>query len=187
MKKCLFAEIYLYFNIFLGIIINSNIRFSPYGLNYLEKNIQVFGSYEKNLNANTDFEIKKLSDKYFFRYDEEGKFTANNSAIFGTSGTNYYYSISDIHLMQLYEELCLVTTNNMRCSSLNRRSALQKLFAVKYFVLPTKTEYIPEYMTFVKEFDTYAGKKKLYRLNNSLPFAVPYKKMFCMQIRILRI
>ena len=78
------------------------------------------------------------------------------------------YSISDIHLMQLYEELCLATTNNMRCSSLNRRSALQKLFAVKYFVLPTKTEYIPEYMTFVKEFDTYAEKKKLYRLNNSL-------------------
>ena len=32
-------------------------------------------------------------------------------------------------------------------------------------------------MTFVKEFDTYAGKKKLYRLNNSLPFAVPYKNV----------
>lgn len=175
-NKNAFLQKFICISIFLGIIINSNIRFSPNGLNYLEKYTS-FGSYEKNLNANTDFEIKKLSDKYFFRYDEEGKFTANNSAIFGTSGTNYYYSISDIYLMQLYEELCLATTNNMRCSSLNRRSALQKLFAVKYFVLPTKTEYIPEYMTFVKEFDTYAGKKKLYRLNNSLPFAVPYKNV----------
>ena len=175
-NKNTFLQKFIYFFVFLGIIVNSNVRFSPYGLNYLEKYTN-YGSYEKNLKSNTDIEIKKLPDDDFFRYDEEQKFTANNSVIFGTHGTNYYYSISDIHLMQLYEELCLATTNNMRCSSLNRRSALQKLFAVKYFVLSTKTEYIPEYMTFVKEFDTYAGKKKLYRLNNSLPFAVPYKNV----------
>ena len=79
--------------------------------------------------------------------------------------------------MQLYEELCLATTNNMRCSSLNRRSALQKIFAVKYFVLPAETEYAPEYMGFVNEFDTYGGKKKLYKLKNPSPFAVPYKNV----------
>ena len=175
-NKNTFLQKFIYFFVFLGIIVNSNVRFSPYGLNYLEKYTN-YGSYEKNLKSNTDIEIKKLPDDEFFRYDEEQKFTANNSVIFGTHGTNYYYSISDIHLMQLYEELCLATTNNMRCSSLNRRSALQKLFAVKYFVLPTETEYAPEYMTFVKEFDTYGGRKKLYKLNNSSPFAVPYKNV----------
>ena len=175
-NKNAFLQKFIYFFVFLGIIVNSNVRFSPYGLNYLEKYTN-YGSYEKNLKSNTDIEIKKLPDDDFFRYDEEQKFTANNSVIFGTHGTNYYYSISDIHLMQLYEELCLATTNNMRCSSLNRRSALQNLFAVKYFVLPTETEYAPEYMTFVKEFDTYGGRKKLYKLNNSSPFAVPYKNV----------
>lgn len=175
-NKNTFLQKFIYFFVFLGIIVNSNVRFSPYGLNYLEKYTNI-GSYGKNLKANTDIEIKKLPDNDFFRYDEEQKFTANNSAVFGTHGTNYYYSISDIHLMQLYEELCLATTNNMRSSSLNRRSALQKLFAVKYFVLPAETEYAPEYMTFVKEFDTYGGKKKLYRLNNPFPFAVPYKNI----------
>ena len=175
-NKNTFLQKFIYFFVFLGIIVNSNVRFSPYGLNYLEKYTNI-GSYGKNLKANTDIEIKKLPDNDFFRYDEEQKFSANNSVIFGTHGTNYYYSISDILLMQFYEELCLATTNNMRCSSLNRRSALQKLFAVKYFVLPAETEYAPEYMTFVKEFDTYGGKKKLYRLNNPSPFAVPYKNI----------
>ena len=175
-NKNTFLQKFIYFFVFLGIIVNSNVRFSPYGLNYLEKYTN-YGSYEKNLKSNTDIEIKKLLDNDFFRYDEEQKFTANNSVIFGTHGTNYYYSISDIHLMQLYEELCLATTNNMRCSSLNRRSALQKLFAVKYFVLPAESEYAPEYMTFVKEFDTYSGRKKLFKLNNPSPFAVPYKNV----------
>lgn len=175
-NKNAFLQKFIYFFVFFGIIVNSNVRFSPYGLEYLEK-YTALGSYGKNLKANTDIEIKKLPTNDFFRYDEEQKFTANNSAIFGTHGTNYYYSIADIHLMQLYEELCLVTTNNMRCSSLNRRSALQKLFAVKYFVLPAETEYAPEYMTFVKEFDTYGGKKKLYKLNSPSTFAVPYKNV----------
>lgn len=175
-NKTFFLQKFIYISIFLGIIINSNIRFSPHGLNYLEKYTS-FGSYGKNLANNTDLEIKKLLDEVFFRYDEEEKFTANNSAIFGTHGTNYYYSISDIHLMQFYEELSFATTTNMRCSSLNRRSALQKLFAVKYFVLPAETKYIPEYMIFVKEFDTYGGKRKLYKLNNSSLFAVPYKNI----------
>ena len=95
-NKNTFLQKFIYFFVFLGIIVNSNVRFSPYGLNYLEKYTN-YGSYEKNLKSNTDIEIKKLPDDDFFRYDEEQKFTANNSVIFGTHGTNYYYSISDIH------------------------------------------------------------------------------------------
>lgn len=175
-KKRKDIRIFSLVSIFIGIVVIAFVRYSPYGLSYLD-DFRESGIYKGNIEKNTDIEISKLNEADFFRYDEENKFTANNAVVFGTHGTNYNYSISDIHLMQLYEELCLATTNNMRCSSLNRRSALQKLFAVKYFVLPTKTEYIPEYMTFVKEFDTYAGKKKLYKLNNSLPFAVPYKNV----------
>ena len=175
-KKRKDIRIFSLVSIFIGIIVIAFVRYSPYGLAYLD-DFRESGIYKGNVEKNTDIEISKLNEADFFRYDEENKFTSNNAIVFGTRSTNYNYSISDINLMQLYEELCLATTNNMRCSSLNRRSALQKLFAVKYFVLPTKTEYIPEYMTFVKEFDTYAGKKKLYRLNNSLPFAVPYKNV----------
>ena len=175
-KKRKYIKIFSLASIFMGIVVIAFVRYSPYGLSYLD-DFRESGIYKGNVEKNTDIEISKLNEADFFRYDEENKFTANNAVVFGTHGTNYNYSISDIHLMQFYEELCLATTSNMRCSSLNRRSALQKLFAVKYFVLPAETEYAPEYMAFVKDFDTYGGKKKMYRLNNPSPFAVPYKNI----------
>lgn len=175
-KKRKDIRIFSLVSIFIGIIVIAFVRYSPYGLAYLD-DFRESGIYKGNVEKNTDIEISKLNEADFFRYDEENKFTSNNAIVFGTRSTNYNYSISDINLMQLYEELCLATTSNMRCSSLNRRSSLQKLFSVKYFVLPAETEYEPRYMTFVKEFDTYGGKKKMYKLNDSSPFAVPYKNV----------
>ena len=175
-KKRKDIRIFSLVSIFIGIVVIAFVRYSPYGLSYLD-DFREFGIYEGNVAKNTDIEILKLNDADFFRYDEENKFTANNAVVFGTKSTAYNYSISDIHLMQFYEDIALAKTSLMSCSSLNRRSALQKLFAVKYFVLLAETEYAPEYMTFVKEFDTYGGKKKLYKLNNPSPFAVPYKNV----------
>ena len=160
----------------MGIVVIAFVRYSPYGLAYLD-DFREYGIYKGNVKKNTDIEISKLNEADFFRYDEENKFTANNAVIFGTRSTSYNYSLSDIHLMQFYEDIALAKTSLMSCSSLNRRSALQKLFAVKYFVLPAETEYAPEYMAFVKEFDTYGGKKKLYKLNSPSTFAVPYKNV----------
>ena len=175
-KKRKDIRIFSLVSIFIGIVVIAFVRYSPYGLSYLD-DFREFGIYEGNVAKNTDIEILKLNDADFFRYDEENKFTANNAVVFGTKSTSYNYSISDIHLMQFYEDIALAKTSLMSCSSLNRRSALQNLFAVKYFVLPAEADYAPEYMTFVKEFDTYGGKKKLYKLNNPSPFAVPYKNV----------
>ena len=175
-KKRKDIRIFSLVSIFIGIIVIAFVRYSPYGLSYLD-DFREFGIYEGNVAKNTDIEILKLNDADFFRYDEENKFTANNAVVFGTKSTSYNYSISDIHLMQFYEDIALAKTSLMSCSSLNRRSALQNLFAVKYFVLPAEAEYAPEYMTFVKEFDTYGGRKKLFKLNNPSPFAVPYKNV----------
>lgn len=167
---------FIFISVLLGIIINANIRLSPYGLNYFEK-YQESGIYTGNLKSNTDIEILKLTDKDFFRYDEENKFTSNNSVIFGTHGTNYYYSTANIHLMEFYEETALAPTSDMTCHSLNRRTELQNLLNVKYFILPAGKNYVPENMTFIKEFETYGGKKRLYKLNEENLFATPYKKI----------
>ena len=175
-KKRKDIRIFSLVSIFIGIVVIAFVRYSPYGLSYLD-DFREFGIYEGNVAKNTDIEILKLNDADFFRYDEENKFTANNAVVFGTKSTSYNYSISDIHLMQFYEDIALAKTSLMSCSSLNRRSALQNLFAVKYFVLPAEADYAPEYMTFVKEFDTYGGRKKLFKLNNPSPFAVPYKNV----------
>ena len=166
-KKFIFASV------IFGLVLNSTVRFSPYGLNYLEKYNEK-GIYSGNFKSNTDIEIKKLESEDFFRYDEENKFSTNNAAIFGTHGTNYYYSTVNIHLTEFNEATALATTNDMSCHSLNRRRHLQDLFAVKYFVLPSSTAYTPESMAFIKEFNTYGGKKKLYKIENDSAFAQFY-------------
>lgn len=175
-KKRKDIRIFSLVSIFIGIVVIAFVRYSPYGLAYLD-DFRESSIYKGNVEKNTDIEISKLNEADFFRYDEENKFTANNAVVFGTRSTSYNYSLSDIHLMQFYEDIALAKTSLMSCSSLNRRSALQKLFAVKYFVFPAETEYAPEYMAFVKEFDTYGGKKKLYKLNKPSSFAVPYKNV----------
>lgn len=167
---------FIFICVLLGIVINANVRLSPYGLNYLEKYLES-GVYSKNFNSNTDIEILKLADKDFFRYDEENKFSSNNSVVFGTHGTNYYYSTPNIHLIELYEEMALAPTSDMTCRSLNRRTELQSLFNARYFVLPEEKKYVPENMTFIKEFETYGGKKRLYKLNEENLFATSYQKI----------
>lgn len=166
---------FLFVSLLIGVIVNSTVRFSPYCYNYISK-YNKSGIYSENYNASTDSEILKLKEHDFFRYDEDGKFTLNNSAIFGTFGTNYYYSLSDKHLTGLFEEMALATSSRgMQCNGLDKRSSLQNFFAVKYYVQPAGSSYLPENMTFIKEFDTYNGKKKLYKINNASSFATSYK------------
>lgn len=175
-KKCN-LKAYVFAMVSIGVLLNATIRFSPYGLNYLEK-YKKSGIFAGNFNSSTDSEILKLPENDFFRYDEEDKFTANNTVMFGTHGTNYYYSLSDIHLTELYEETALAQTTELTCGSLNRRNSLQNLFDVRYYVLPSDSNYIPSNMVFIKEFNTYGGRKKLYKLNGNNKFAVSYKKTF---------
>ncbi|MGN8887784.1 YfhO family protein [Blautia sp. HCP28S3_G10] len=158
-----------------GIVFNIYYQYSmekDYLSEYAEK-----GEALEKLEAGTDFAVLETGDKTVYRYDQLDSLTYDNSSMqMGTNGTSYYFSVASECIGKFFEEVFLNAPKEHRYENLDGRTILDRLAAVKYFVVREKgTGYLPY------GYSKKAGKAKkdnkkylAYENEHSLPIGYTY-------------
>ena len=87
----------------------------------------------------------KTGDESVYRYDQMGTHSYENSSMqTGTNGTSYYFSVASGDITNFFNEVDLNTPWDYHYENLDSRTILDRLAAVKYFVVKAgEEEYLP--------------------------------------------
>ena len=158
-----------------GIVFNIYYQYSmekDYLSEYAEK-----GEALEKLEAGTDIAVLDTGDKTVYRYDQLDSLTYDNSSMqMETNGTSYYFSVASECIGKFFEEVFLNAPKEHRYENLDGRTILDRLAAVKYFVVREKGDgYLPY------GYSKKAGKAKkdnkkylAYENEHSLPIGYTY-------------
>lgn len=117
--------------------------------------------------------IKQLDDPSLFRYDQYGMAARENTAMQkGLYGTDYYFSVNNSYISQAFDELREKSVMEWMYDSLDGRTIMDRLAAVKYFIIRNGHEADLPY-----SYDTKAAENKnysVYQSQNTLPFIYTY-------------
>lgn len=117
--------------------------------------------------------ITDIDDDSLFRYDQYGMAARENTAMQkGLYGTDYYFSVNNSYISQAFDDLREKSVMEWMYDCLDGRTIMDRLAAVKYFIVRKGHEAdLPySYDTKVAENDNYV----VYETENSLPFAYTY-------------
>lgn len=86
--------------------------------------------------SNTDKAVLNTGDQGVYRYDQYGALPYDNTSMYmGTNSTAYYFSLANGSISQFFNEMYLNTPWEQHYENLDSRTILDRLAAVKYFVI----------------------------------------------------
>ena len=135
------------------------------------------GEAMSKLEAGTDLAILDAGDDSLYRYDQMDALSCENSSMhMGTNGTAYYFSVASESIGRFFDEMYLNTPWEQHYENLDSRTILDRLAAVKYFVVDkNENRYLPYGFTEVKGESKKEKKEyKAYRNNIELPLGYTY-------------
>lgn len=135
------------------------------------------GEAMSKLEAGTDLAVLDAGDDSLYRYDQMDALSCENSSMhMGTNGTAYYFSVASESIGRFFDEMYLNTPWEQHYENLDSRTILDRLAAVKYFVVDkNENRYLPYGFTEVKGESKKEKKEyKAYRNNIELPLGYTY-------------
>lgn len=89
------------------------------------------------LESGADLAVLNTEDPSVYRYDQHASLPYDNSSMkMGTNSTAYYFSVANGFISQFFDEMYLNTPWEQHYENLDGRTILDRLSAVKYFVIP---------------------------------------------------
>ena len=103
------------------------------------------GEAMSKLEAGTDLAVLDAGDDSLYRYDQMDALSCENSSMhMGTNGTSYYFSVASESIGRFFDEMYLNTPWEQHYENLDSRTILDRLAAVKYFVVDkNENRYLP--------------------------------------------
>ena len=135
------------------------------------------GEAMSKLEAGTDLAVLDAGDDSLYRYDQMDALSCENSSMhMGTNVTAYYFSVASESIGRFFDEMYLNTPWEQHYENLDSRTILDRLAAVKYFVVDkNENRYLPYGFTEVKGESKKEKKEyKAYRNNIELPLGYTY-------------
>ena len=135
------------------------------------------GEALEQLEGGTDLAVLDTGDDSVYRYDQQDSLTYDNSSMqMGTNGTSYYFSVASECIGKFFEEVFLNAPKEHHYENLDGRTILERLAAVKYYVVKDKkTGYLPYGFTEKSGYAKKDGKKYLaYGDDHALPLGYTY-------------
>ena len=129
------------------------------------------------LETGTDLAVLDTEDSSLYRYDQMGTHTYENSSMqMGTNSASYYFSVAIGNISNFFDEMYLNTPREDQYDNLDSRTILDRLAAVKYFVVRAgEEEYLPYgYNKMAGEAEKKGKTYRAYECDNALPFGYTY-------------
>lgn len=165
----------LVFFLVASIVANISYQYS-YEKNYLSEFSDSGKALEK-LESGADKAVLATEDTSVYRYDQYGSLPYDNTSMqMGTNSTAYYFSVANGSISRFFNEMYLNTPWEQHYENLDSRTILDRLAAVKYFVMYNDGYgYLPygynqEKGTFKKG----AREYRAYENENALPLGYTY-------------
>lgn len=158
-----------------GILFNMYYQYS-YEKDYLSEFSDQGEALDK-LETGTDLAVLKTGDESIYRYDQMGTHSYENSSMqTGTNSTSYYFSVASGDITNFFNEVDLNTPWDYHYENLDSRTILDRLAAVKYFVVKAgEEEYLPYgYDTLAAEAEKKDRLYRAYECKNALPIGYTY-------------
>lgn len=158
-----------------SIMLNISYQYA-YEKDYLSEFAQKDEAMNK-LRSDMDQAVLHTGDKSLYRYDQYKATPYDNTSMYmGTHSTSYYFSLANGNISDFFSEMYLNTPWEQHYENLDGRTILDRLAAVKYFVISGDDfGYLP--YGYNKEKGS-SGKKKdecrAYENENALPIGYTY-------------
>ena len=126
---------------------------------------------------NSDSLLKSLGDNSFYRIEEAGLGTTQNSCVQrGIKGTQFYFSLTSPYISEFINDMYMNWPKDYDYEGVESRSALESLASVKYFLTGKEGEAeLPyNFTSLITEGDTVQGHVKIWGNNNALPVGYTY-------------
>lgn len=180
------AERLLIALLIIGIGANAFFRYSPFSYNYVDE-FKEASSFQEELYANETQAIMQADNsKNFYRYSGT-KLASNASVLNGLSNTQYFWSLSNGAITDLYNHTLVSVEMLDNLNGFDSRTALEELSATKYFVT-TKKDYSQVPYGYKLSSDTKVkkpnGKNKtyyVYKNKYALPLGFTYSSSLSQQ------
>ncbi|MDO4276151.1 MAG: YfhO family protein [Eubacteriales bacterium] len=163
-----------------GLLIVSIMSNVSYQYSYEKDYLSEFsGSGEalEKLESGADKAVLAAGDEGVYRYDQYGSLPYGNTSMqMGTNSTAYYFSVANGNISRFFDEMYLNTPWEQHYENLDGRTILDRLAAVKYFVMHDDGYgYLP-YGYNKEKGSVKKGSKKYraYENENSLPLGYTY-------------
>mgnify|MGYP004466738711 FL=1 len=147
-----------------------------YEKNYLSEFAEKGEAMDK-LQSGVDKAVLATDDDSSYRYDQYDALSYDNTSMYmGTNSTSYYFSVANGNISHFFEDLYLNAPKEHHYDNLDGRTILERLAAVKYFVVKgSGYSYLPYGYTEKAGTATQNGKKyTAYENKDSLPFGYTY-------------
>ena len=158
-----------------SILLNVSYQYS-YEKDYLSEFTEQGEALDK-LETGTDLAVLDTEDSSLYRYDQMGTHTYENSSMqMGTNSASYYFSVAIGNISNFFDEMYLNTPREDQYDNLDSRTILDRLAAVKYFVVRAgEEEYLPYgYNKMAGEAEKKGKTYRAYECDNALPFGYTY-------------
>ena len=131
-----------------GLLVVSILLNVSYQYSYEKDYLSEFAGEEDvmdKLESNTDKAVLNTGDEGVYRYDQYGALPYDNTSMYmGTNSTAYYFSLANGSISQFFNEMYLNTPWEQHYENLDSRTILDRLAAVKYFVISGNNyKYLP--------------------------------------------
>ena len=159
----------------VSIMVNIGCQYS-YELDYLSE-FAGWGKTMEKLESDTDQAVLNTGDQSYYRYDQYGALSYDNTSMYmGTNSTAYYFSLANGNISKFFNDMYLNTPWEQQYQNLDGRTILDSLAAVKYFVVNSRDwKYLP-YGYDVRKAVAQSGTTEVYENKNALPIGYTYDR-----------
>lgn len=157
----------------IAILFNSFYQYSFLYVNYVDEFIKTADAYDMVSNSVSSNMSEELN-KEFCRFEQITNEVRNAGVVDGTNGVSYYWSLNDSKVGDYLKETESVIYTSYDYLHLNRRTAIDELFCVKYFFTDCYDLPVPFGYEYDKTISTYKGDFDVYKNKYALPLGFTY-------------
>lgn len=157
----------------VAILFNSFYQYSFLYVNYVDEFIKTADAYDMISNSVSSNMSNELNEE-FCRYEQITNEVRNAGVVDGTNGVSYYWSLNDSKVGDYLKETESVIYTSYDYLHLNRRTAIDELFCVKYFFTDCYDLPVPFGYEYDKTVSTYKGDFDVYKNKYALPLGFTY-------------
>lgn len=159
----------------VSIMANVSYQYS-YEKDYLSEFSEKGEAMEK-LESGADLAVLSTGDTSLYRYDQFGSLPYENTSMqMGTNSTSYYFSVANGNISRFFDEMYVNTPWEQHYENLDGRTILDRLAAVKYFVIHGDDYGALPYGYLLEKGSAKKGKKeyRAYGCEDALPVGYTY-------------
>ncbi len=165
--------------VLMGLHLNAFYRYSVLNTDWLDEFLN-FHEADRNLKVtNSDELMASLGDSSFYRVEETGLGTTQNSCIQrGSRGTQFYFSLTNPYISRFINYFYCDWTKDYDYEGVESRSILESLASVKYFLAREDTRFdVPfNFDILAAQGDTPQGRVEVWENKDALPLGYTYER-----------